>query len=399
MAIVLASKQDCTGCLACIDICPKSAINRIIGDDGHQYVKIDPSKCIECGLCEKACPIVSDFSYQTKTGQTKSQPFAAWNTNEEQRLNSASGGIFAALATYIISIGGYVSGAISDGKYVRHIIIDKQEDLPKLQGSKYLQSNTQGIYKQIRDLLKQGKYVLFSGTGCQVGGLLSFLRTPYPNLITVDLVCAGVPSQYIMDKFCLEEKVNPKTIRWRDKETGWKHGLQLTISTVEGSIIKQKTQNSFFWGGFLGGNTNRLSCHNCHFCGTDRQADFTIADYWGIKDYKEQHFNGVSVLITHSEKAKEIAKKCNIEMHETNWRDCVSHNPRIVDGKKSMTIERRILPFAIKHFNYSTMKKLYANIMGSKDFLWLPYKVFKFLRWKINGYSISKKTNKILNNL
>lgn len=399
MAIVLASKEECTGCLACIDICSKKAINRCVGDDGHQYVRIDDSLCVECGLCEKACPVTFQYVYQIKNDSYKSKPYAAWNTNDEQRLQSASGGVFAALASYVISLGGYVCGAISEGKCVRHVIIDNLADLPRLQGSKYLQSNTEGVYRQIRELLKHDKYVLFSGTGCQVGGLLSFLRKPYSKLITVDLVCAGVPSQYLMDKLCMEEKISPSIIRWRDKESGWKHGLQLTVNTCEGDIIKLKTQNSFFWGGFLGGNTNRLSCYNCRFCGTDRQADFTIADYWGIKEYPEQHFKGVSILIIHSEKAKGIANSCSIEMHETNWRDCIRNNPRIVYGKRRMTVERRILPFAIKNLSYPVMKKLYANMIGSHDYLWFPYKVFKFVRWKYTGYCLKKQITHILDNL
>lgn len=392
----IATRKQCTGCMACADACAKGALKIIVADDGHFYPQWNKEACVDCGLCEKCCPVTNHIT--DKIDVKESKPYAAWTTNEVLIKNSASGGVFAALAKYVLDAGGTVIGAASKGREVRHIAIDKIENLPLLQGSKYLQSNTQGIYKQVRSLLKDGKKVLFSGTGCQVGGLLSFLGKKYDNLITVDLVCAGVPSSFVMQRFCKEEKIEPKTIRWRDKENGWKHGLQLTLWT-DNEIIKPKTATCFFWGGFLGGMTHRYSCFDCLFCGKERLSDITIADYWGVKGFDHQQYNGISVLIVHTDKAANLCERCELELHPTSWEDCIRKNPRIVNGHRPcqwMNFERKFVPYAFKHFSYATLQKIYAGNISSRDWLWLPYKIFKFCRWKISGWTVSNQTKKIL---
>ena len=397
MGIKLASHKECTGCMACVDACNKDALKITIGKDGHYYPTWNKEKCINCGLCSKVCPIVSKFKYQRE--DTLSHPYAAWNKDEEQILKSASGGVFSAIATYILQQGGYVVGAVSEGQRVKHIVINDIQDLPLLQGSKYLQSNTSGIYKQVKTLLNKGALVLFSGTGCQVAGLLSFLRKKYDNLYTIDLVCAGVPSLFSLDLFCQKEKILPKQIRWRDKENGWKQSLLLKIRTQEENIIKYKPTNCFYWGMFLGGSTNRLSCYNCHFCGLSRISDFTIADYWGIKEYPKQQEKGISILISHSEKGLFLLDNCNLEKHSTDINFCISKNPRIINGKRYLFIERRFLSIAFKYLNYKSLTKIYAGIIDKNNIFWFPYKIFRSIRWRIINIQLQRKTKKIISNL
>ena len=392
---ILASIKECTGCMACADACASKALKMVMNDDGHCYPEVNGEKCLHCHACEKVCPIRSGAVYSRNSG--KSTPFAAWTTDKRLIKNSASGGVFAAMAFKILHDGGYVVGAISDGTAVKHIITNKVEDLPLLQGSKYLQSDMSGIYCRVKQLLKTGATVLFSGTGCQVGGLLQFLRKPYDNLYTVDLICAGVPSSLIMSRFCKEENVRPEIISWRDKEEGWQHGLQLTI-TSGGETRKWKTQNCFLGGGFLEGLTYRWACYNCRFAGTDRLSDFTIGDYWGCKEWREQWHDGVSVLVIHSSKGKSLVKQCSIESRLTSLADCSSSNPRLVIGKSPLAwslFERRIISWAFHHLNYKTLKRLYAGEIERTDILWIPYKIFKRLRWKLSQCLMNHKIKSI----
>lgn len=396
---LLASSKECTGCMVCADVCNRDAITMQVRDDGHWYPAINTDLCVGCGMCEMKCPAKSKQSYGNNRGL--SMPMAGWCTDNELILQSASGGAFAALATYVLSNGGFVVGAASVASQVKHIVISSQDELSRLQGSKYLQSDTRGIYRQVKKLLDDGKTVLFSGTGCQVAGVLQYLGKKYDRLITVDLICAGVPSSLIMSRFCEEEKVVPEHIRWRDKESGWQHGLQLTIVS-NGLKHKWKTQNCFFGGGFLGGMTSRLSCYDCQFTGTDRHSDITIGDYWGVRNWKEQWYNGVSLLIVHSDVGKKIIESSPIETKPTVWKDCISGNPRIVLGKKPMhcfLIERRILPWAFRHLKYESLKKIYAGNISKRDFLWLPCKLFKTLRYRLSQSVTAKRVESILKHL
>lgn len=397
--ISLPFQKDCTGCMACADACRHEALKILTCDDGHKYPMVDDSKCIACGACEKACPIHEKLPYGNNFG--KSIPFAAWCTDKELITRSASGGVFAAVAAQVLSAGGYVSGAVSIGKDVKHIVIDSLKDLHLLQGSKYLQSDTRGVYKQVKKLLIDGNTVLFSGTGCQVAGILQYLGKKYDRLITIDLICAGVPSSLLMSRFCEEENLNPEHIRWRDKENGWRHGLQLTITT-NNQKNRWKTKNCFFWGGFLGGMTSRWSCYNCHFTGTDRISDLTIGDYWGCQEWKEQWHDGVSVLIAHSPKGRELVESSKLAIRPTSWADCVRENPRIILGRRPMQeliLERKMIAWAFKHLSYETLNKIYAGNIQKRDILWLPYKLFKMLRWQLTQFITKKRVKTILKNL
>lgn len=217
----LANQKECTGCLACADSCHQDAITSYIGNDGHYYVKVDNNRCLGCLQCEKTCPITSKLDYD----QSEMSEFhAAWNRNDEERMQSASGRAFSAMARYVLEHGGLVVGAATENVCdVRHIVVPDISELPKLQGSKYTQSNTNGIYKKVYGLLKEGRQVLFSGTGCQVGALYSFLQNKKytGRLITVDLICGGVPSKLLLQKFVENEPYEVKRIlSYRTKEHG-----------------------------------------------------------------------------------------------------------------------------------------------------------------------------------
>ena len=223
--IEIENKTKCSGCHACANACPKNCISMTSDEEGFWYPQVDKSKCIDCGLCEKICPII--HKWQPDNSRTTTA-MAAINTNEEIRLKSSSGGLFTLIAENIIDQGGVVFGAAftDDFKSVRHICVDNIADLDKLRGSKYVQSKIGDTYKQAKEYLDSGRKVLFTGTPCQLGGLYSYLRKPYENLFTQDIICHGVPSPMVWERYVdfREKKSASSTQRmfFRHKKYGWK---------------------------------------------------------------------------------------------------------------------------------------------------------------------------------
>ncbi len=230
---VTEEKNKCFGCRACYNICPVKAITMQEDGEGFFYPVIDSSKCTSCGLCKNSCPSLEKSETYNNNG--KNPDCYAVMADDETRFVSSSGGAFTLIANYILEKGGYVCGAAFVGQNVRHIIIDKKEDMYKLRGSKYVQSDTNTVYSQIKDLLKLDKFVLFTGTPCQVAGLYNFLGKNYDKLYTVDLICHGVPPQKVFDVY-LKETLQKDDVfancTFRDKKAGWT--VHITTTTADG---------------------------------------------------------------------------------------------------------------------------------------------------------------------
>lgn len=386
----LADNYTCTGCMACVDTCPKGALSSKWNDEGHLSVACDASKCVLCHQCEKVCPVVSSFNYST---DGNSEFFAAWNKDDNQRRNSSSGGAFSAIATFILKKGGYVVGASNEGVCdIKHIIIHDLSELCKIQGSKYTQSNTTGIYKKTFNLLKDGELVLFSGTGCQVAGLLSYVKhKKYAGkLITIDLVCGGVPSHLLIKKFIENEPYKvKKIISFRSKEHGWKSmgfSYNLLVEDEKGQIHDYSGIKNLITDGFSRDMTERYSCYDCHFNGSNRISDFTIGDLWGDKDYPEQHKQGLSLIIVHNEQSRILLSSMNkfLQIEPTDKVRTIDNNLRIVNGYnvKSHLYERKHLPWIFEHLSYKTLKHVYANDI-SRYSPWMLYKIWRKIRIEI----------------
>lgn len=297
--------QFCTGCRACELKCPKKAISLKQDNEGFWQSEIDFSKCIECGLCQKTCP-------QNKTPllNKSKKIFALRNKNDEEIKKSASGGVFAALANHFISNNGVAIGAAYDENFiVQHIAIDKLNSLASLQDSKYVQSDPNDSYIQVKSFLQNGKKVLYSGTPCQIAGLYAFLGDKLSsdqNLLTTDLVCHGVPSPLLFQKYIewLEKKSKSRITfySFRTKDYGW--GLSLKYQYKNKSIIKPANLDPYYYH-FLKGNTYRESCYHCKYSCNDRIADITIGDFWGIEKEHKQFYSekGVSLALLNTEKA------------------------------------------------------------------------------------------------
>lgn len=213
-AIKIIKSNNCTGCFACYNVCPVNAIEMKYDDEGF-YKPLISSNCIECGRCIKICPVIDNIN-SNKVLET----YAAWSNDEEILLNSSSGGIFSELALNILNDNGIVYGVGWENGEVKHKRITTKDGLRELQGSKYLPSFVGEAYKSVLEDLKNGKKVLFSGTPCQIAGLNKIVR--HDNLITVDLICHGMPSYKVFKKYCKEEFLEEvKKVDFRSKKTGW----------------------------------------------------------------------------------------------------------------------------------------------------------------------------------
>lgn len=312
----------CTGCSACKSACVHKAISMVVTGDGFMYPQIDKQKCVDCGLCQKVCPANSEKRILRHVLNT----FLCWDKNEQSRLQSSSGGMFSVIARHVISIGGAVCGAAyDDNMYLRHIIVDRIEDLPLLQGSKYIQSDVQDCYHQLVDILKEDRVVYFVGTPCQVAGLKGFLRKDYQNLITSDLICHGVPSAVLFQKQVqvLEQKYSEKIkdFRFRSKKRfGQGYDCELLLNSGRRKYLCAELVPYFY--GFWHNLTLRESCYQCKYASIHRVGDITLGDFWLVKkvfpDVKTAR--GTSLILVNTENGQQLfnAIKRDICCRETS---------------------------------------------------------------------------------
>ena len=322
-------RSQCCGCGACADICHVKAITMMPDGIGHVYPHIDSALCTKCGACQSVCsfkPIEEKPSFQKKG-------YVVCGNDTKLIKNSASGGAFATIAKTVIEQGGVVYGAslwMDNGKVkCEHIAVDTVEELYKIQGSKYVQSSTQGVFPAIRDLLKANRLVLFGGTSCQVAALKGFLRKDYDNLLTVDLICHGVPSlpllQDYLDYQNKEFHAEVVDFRFRVREGRDKPYLTTTTTRDSNGLIKQRRvslRNSAFYRLFMGRGGYRSSCYNCPFASINKPADITVGDYYLSKeetDLQKVFANNelLSTLIVHTDRGQRFIDELSGSMITT----------------------------------------------------------------------------------
>lgn len=360
----------CTGCSACSQICPQSAILMAGSEEGFLYPQIDEERCTDCGVCVKTCPvnkrrreqletpshpIVEDPEKPNKSDLTnkpdrQDKTYACYSKNEDIRSKSTSGGVFTQLALNTLSENGVVFGAGFDENFkVHHAYIESKHELDGLRRSKYVQSEIGNAFNETKAFLREGRKVLFCGMPCQIAGLKAFLNKDDPNLLTCDMACHGVPSpkvwnmylDYIRDKY----KSGIKAVSFRDKATGW-NSSSMKIELANGSIYSDKVQKEIFFIGFGKSIFNRKSCFDCQFRIHHTKADITLADYWGIDKQKKQEYTdnkGVSLVITHTAAGEEALSRINegVCLEERSFAEAVQYNPRLVssvgepNGRKS----------------------------------------------------------------
>ena len=302
--------ENCTGCGACVQRCPKQCISWTTKEFDFRYPRVDEASCINCGLCEKVCPI--DKELKAPTAQ---KAYAAVHKDSAVLEKSTSGGAFTALADTIFSRGGVVYGAaMLNGMQVKHIRTEDKISFADLRNSKYLQSDTGTTYQMVEQDLKQGKVVLYSGTPCQIDGLKCFLRKEYENLYTADIVCHGVGSQAYFDKymeFAKERYGKIKALRFRSKEyAGWSCGGVVVVVDSSDCLkkIPYRDFDNYYYSYFLSGDIYRKSCYSCKYANTNRVGDFTLGDYWGVEalNLPLQTENGCSLLLVNNQHAMQL---------------------------------------------------------------------------------------------
>lgn len=344
--IKITDKSECNGCYACKNVCPKNCILMNCDSEGFWYPTIEENRCIKCELCIKVCPVLND-----KHNQVRTQPkaFAAYNKNEKIREESSSGGVFTIIAEYVLNQNGVVFGACFDNEFnVVHSYIEDKKELNRFRGSKYVQSKIGDTYKQVKEFLVSGKVVLFTGTPCQVGGLLSYLGKEYSNLITHDIICHGVPSPKVWKKYIeFREKIadsQTKQISFRSKVVGWKR-FSMLFSFKNDKEYYQIIGNDFYMKAFLKDGCSRPSCYNCSFKNINRQADITLADFWGIQyiNPKMDDDKGTSLLIINSDKGNRIFEEIEhlLVWEEAELNKAIEHNPSMI--KSVVTNDKRKL--------------------------------------------------------
>ena len=324
----IKEKKECMGCSACKEICPKKCITMKEDYEGFLYPEIDHNKCIECNLCSKTCPMINP----NKENKKSKEVYGAVNKDKKVLLNSSSGGVFTELAKQIIKDGGVVIGSsLDDDLIVKHIEIDNEKDIEKLQGSKYVQSDMNSQYKNVKLKLEQGIKVLFSGTPCQVSGLYHYLKKDYDNLITCDFVCTGVPSPKIFKLYRsqYDKNNNVVNVKFRNKKNGWvSFGMLFEYKDGNNKYICR--YNDKYILSFYSHLTLRPACYNCKFKLLLSGSDIKLADYWLVKNrYPEfYNFDGVSHVMINTEKGKCLFDKVkdNFNLIKSSYNDVLEDN-------------------------------------------------------------------------
>lgn len=361
-------------------------------EDGFVKNLADKDKCTKCNLCEMVCPVLNAEKLKHNDHQ---EPYAAVNKNSNVLMNSSSGGVFSVIAQYVLSKGGLVCGAsFNDDFSVSHRLIDNVDDLKYLRGSKYLFSDNANTYSVIKEELKKGRYVYFTGTGCQVAGLKAFLIKDYDNLITSDIICHGTPSPKMFKAFLdyFETKKNLKVVSYnfRDKKvSGWSCSSSCMAKSKVTGAVKYIPYHKILEGyfkAFISGSINRESCYSCRFTTEKRAGDITLADYWGIENYHPEieSLDGVSFILVNSEKGRTLLSnlKDSLSITPSNieWAAVINTNLR----ERTKRPERR--NFVYNQLRENANSLVESFIVKGLDVVGIKFRIKQLIRFNDGFY-------------
>ncbi len=327
--IKLEDKKDCTGCGACAQACPVACISLVEDHEGFLYPQIDTERCIDCSLCEGVCPVINQAPEREPI-----KCFAARSCNEQIRRTSSSGGIFTHMSQQTIEQGGVVFAAAFDDKWqVQHTSCQSIEELAPFRGSKYVQSRVEQTFIEAREALRCGRKVLYSGTPCQIAGLKLFLGADDDNLLTVDILCHGVPSPKVWGEYLRGvsggDISTVGSITFRDKSTSWRRFSLKICSTSGELLLREPLDVNTFLRGFNKGIFLRPSCYACPAKSLKSGSDITLGDYWGVeKSHKKFNDNrGTSLAICNTVKGLGAMQGVDIHAAESSYLEAIKSNP------------------------------------------------------------------------
>jgi len=410
--INIPQKDYCCGCGACGDICCHNAISFSIDKEGFWYPLVDKSKCTNCSLCEKVCPIVN-INIIKKNDLEHSVCYAAEHKNLEVVFDSTSGGIFSALAEITYKEKGYVGGAVfSENFSIKHLISNDKNDLTRLRSSKYAQSNLSGFYKKVKINLDNDENVLVCGCPCQMAALRAFLKNDYENLIIVDFICRGINSPKVFRKYLdsFEERYGSPVVysKAKSKEYGWR-SLTHKVILADGRTYYETGNENNFSKGYLRLNIYcRPSCYECKFKGFPRIADITLGDFWGIEkiDTTLDKNLGTSLVMINSRKGLKYFEKAiqRINFVSVPFEFILDGNPALTKSLNSSVVDRTAFfkdldnmaftDIAIKYVKDNKKQLLKKRI---RMYLKLLYQIACTTRFRIIPICQLIKYNKIKN--
>lgn len=371
--IKLLEKSQCCGCEACRSVCPKQCISMKTDKEGFLYPEVNFSECIDCKLCEKVCPVLHPVS-------SKEEPiaFAGINNDIKIRLQSSSGGIFTLIAEQILQKGGVVFGACFDEKWnVVHGYTETMEGLARFRGSKYVQSYIGDSFLQAKRFLDEGREVLFSGTPCQIAGLKNFLRKSYQNLLTVDVVCHGVPSpkvwlKYLEDSVCKAYHIKKRensfsftnkitSINFRSKMKGWKK-YNVRIQYKNGKEDETPFYENSYMNIFLSNLSLRPSCYACPAKISYVQSDITLADFWGVDRLAPEidDDKGCGLILLNNKLRYGFLKSLDSQLYLQSLSKLIKYNPSI-EKSVSQPQNRNLFFSFLFRYNFSFLTRLFVS--------------------------------------
>lgn len=375
--ILFKNKKDCCGCGSCMNICPRQAIAMKKDLTGFVFPVIDEEKCIKCGLCKKAC------AFRKENNMSMKKPlevYAAASKEDVVLEATASGGIFTVLAKKVLFHNGVVFGAAllheNEQFIVKHIGIDNAADLWMLQGSKYVQSDLGHTYQEVKEYLVNDKIVLFSGTPCQIAGLNSYLGKEYEKLITVDVICHGVPNQFFFNSYIktLEKKLEGsiRAYKFRDKSLGQGMHTKIEYDDKKGNekvYITDGYLTSYFFL-FLKSYIYRENCYTCPYAQEKRPSDITIGDFWGVYNVHSSEMEkssmsddkGISCILVNTKKGKRVIKGVSndLNMFESTFDKAAAYNGQLKNPSTRSGEREKILGIFEKD-GYDAVDKYYRN--------------------------------------
>lgn len=385
--ILFTEKSQCCACGACMNVCSKNAISMEKDEYGFIYPFIDKEKCISCGICKTIC------AYQSiQETNTPKKAYVAMSKDNNLLMKSASGGIFSTIAQEVLNRNGIIFGCSLEFEHniliPKHIKIEDFNNLYKLQGSKYVQSSIEYTYREVKMALQENRLVLFSGTPCQVAGLKSFLKNKnYTNLLTIDIICHGVPSADFFQSYIkeLENNIKGKIIsfNFREKSVGWK--LKGSISYSKNKRLKKKLIHvnlSSYYKLFLTSAIYRENCYTCKYANCNRPGDITIGDYWGIeKEHPEfltinngemDKNKGISCIIVNTNKGIDLIDKLGININlKSSTYEKISNGNKQLKYPSELNPQRNKILELYKNYGYSAVDKYYFQKLGLKKYLYL----------------------------